>query len=576
MRVFLAGNPNVGKSVVFNRLTGANVIVSNYAGTTVEFTKGQLRVGDRKAEVVDVPGTYSLDPTSKAEEVAVQMLAAVTGEDVIVNVVDATSLERSLHLTLELIRLGKPMVVALNLWDETKHTGVKIDVRKLEELLDTACVPLVAITGVGIKTLVEHVERARISSRIVDGAERWREIGRIIESVQTITHRHHSIFDKLADASVRPFSGALIAALVLLAMFEIIRGIGEGLINHVFGPLFENLWAPVVLKFSVWMGGKGLFHDILIGKLTDGAVDFGESFGLLTTGLFVPFAAVLPYVFAFYLVLSILEDIGYLPRLAVLADTVMHRMGLHGMGIIPMILGLGCNVPGVLAGRIMESRKERFIAMTLMAIAVPCMAQTSMIIGLAGAYGAKALAPIFGTLFLVWLTLGRILHRTVKGDSPEILLDMPPYRLPYLPGLAKKVGMRIVWFLREAVPWVLAGVLLVNILHTLGVIAFVARIAAPVVTGLWGLPADAAGALVIGFLRKDVAVGMLMPLHLSLRQIIVASVVLAMYFPCIATFVVMAKELGAMGTIKATAIMLGSALTVGGLLDFVQRVVLNR
>ena len=572
MKVLLMGNPNVGKSVVFNRLTGARVIASNYPGTTVEFTKGSMLVGDQKAEVIDVPGTYTLEPTSKAEEVAVKMVDQVTEDDVIVNVADATNLERNLNLTLQLLKRRKRTVVALNLWDETKHTGVEIEAPALQEILGVACVPAVAITGVGIKTLVERISEAKVSAYEYEDAERWHEIGNIVRKVQSVTHRHHTFLERLGDASVRPLSGGLIAAVVLFASFETIRLIGEGLIGYVFEPLFEGLWGPYVVKpFSYWLGGDGFIHNVLVGRLVEGEIDFGESFGLLTTGLQVPLGAVLPYVFAFYLVLSFLEDTGYLPRLAVLVDNVMHRLGLHGMGIIPMLLGLGCNVPGALSARIMESKRERFIAATLMAIAVPCMAQTAMIAGLAGEFGARALAPIFLTLFVVWLVIGRLLNRFLKGDSPEILIDIPPYRVPYIRGLAKKVWMRVLWFLKEAVPWVLAGVLLVNILYTLGVIDFVGWLASPVVQGVLGLPREAAGGLVVGFLRKDVAVGMLGPLHLSLRQMIVACVVLAMYFPCIATFAVMLRELGVKDMLRSAAIMVGSALVVGGLLNLLLR-----
>ena len=572
MKVLLMGNPNVGKSVVFNRLTGARVIASNYPGTTVEFTKGSMLVGDQKAEVIDVPGTYTLEPTSKAEEVAVKMVDQVTEDDVIVNVADATNLERNLNLTLQLLKRRKRTVVALNLWDETKHTGVEIEAPALQEILGVACVPAVAITGVGIKTLVERISEAKVSAYEYEDAERWHEIGNIVRKVQSVTHRHHTFLERLGDASVRPLSGGLIAAVVLFASFETIRLIGEGLIGYVFEPLFEGLWGPYVVKpFSYWLGGDGFIHNVLVGRLVEGEIDFGESFGLLTTGLQVPLGAVLPYVFAFYLVLSFLEDTGYLPRLAVLVDNVMHRLGLNGMGIIPMLLGLGCNVPGALSARIMESKRERFIAATLMAIAVPCMAQTAMIAGLAGEFGARALAPIFLTLFVVWLVIGRLLNRFLKGDSPEILIDIPPYRVQYIRGLAKKVWMRVLWFLKEAVPWVLAGVLLVNILYTLGVIDFVGWLASPVVQGVLGLPREAAGGLVVGFLRKDVAVGMLGPLHLSLRQMIVACVVLAMYFPCIATFAVMLRELGVKDMLRSAAIMVGSALVVGGLLNLLLR-----
>jgi ferrous iron transport protein B len=560
------GNPNVGKSVVFNRLTGVNVIASNYPGTTVEFTRGTMSVAGKTVDVIDVPGTYTLDPSCKAEEIACRMLEEIE-DALVINIVDSTNLERSLNLTLQLIKREIPMIVALNFWDETKHKGIHINAERLQEMLKVACMPIVAITGEGIKALVEQMPKAEPSLFTYDENARWNEIGIILSEVQQITHRHHTLLERLGDATVKPFPGVFLSLVVLFVSFELIRLVGEGLIRYVFDPLFENVWAPVMMKLSGLIGGTGFIHDILIGKLVEGGIDFGESFGILTTGLFVPFAAVLPYVFAFYLILSFLEDCGYLPRLAVLVDNVMHRIGLHGMAIIPMMLGLGCNVPGALSTRIMETRRERFLAATLMAIVVPCMAQISMIIGLSGKHGAGALVPIFGSLFIVWLVLGNILNRFLKGQSPEILTDVPPYRIPYLKGLLKKIWMRILWFLREAIPWVLFGVFIVNILYILRIIDFIGNLAAPIVTDIMGLPGEAVGALVIGFLRKDVAVGMLTPLDLTLNQIVVASVVLTMYFPCVATFTVMVKELGILDMIKSAVIMISSAVIVGGILN---------
>lgn len=289
----------------------------------------------------------------------------------------------------------------------------------------------------------------------------------------------------------------------------------------------------------------------------------------MTTGLFVPLGAVLPYVFAFYLVLSFLEDFGYLPRLAIMVDTVMHRLGLHGMAIIPMLLGLGCNVPGVLATRVLETRRERFISATILAIGVPCAALQAMVVGLLGRHGMARVGIVYGTLFIVWLILGVLLNHTVKGKSPEIFVEIPPYRIPYFRGLSKKIWIRMKWFIREAVPFVLLGVLIVNILYTLGIIQFVGKIAAPVVTRVLGLPQEAVGALIVGFLRKDVAVGMLIPLGLTAKQLIIASVVLAMYFPCVATFATLVKELGVVDMLKSAGIMLISSLVVGGLLNLV-------
>jgi ferrous iron transport protein B len=563
-KILLMGNPNVGKSVIFSRLTGVDVVASNYPGTTVGFTRGTMKLKGDTVEVVDVPGTYTLDPTCKAEEVAVEMCAE---GDLIINVVDATNLERNLNLTLQLLKKKIPMVVALNLWDEARHIGISIDESKLERLLDIPVVPTVAVTGEGILDLVRSLSQARPGVLQYDDAERWHEIGRIVEQVQQVTHRHHTFLERLGDASIHPLSGMPIALIVLGITFFIIRLVGEGIIRLLLDPLFEQLWAPLMIKLSVLLGSSGALHDILIGHLSDGRIDFVESLGLLTTGLYVPLAMVLPYVFAFYLMLSLLEDSGYLPRLAILVDNVMHHLGLHGLAIVPMMLALGCNVPGTLATRILETRKERFISITLMAVCVPCAAQLAMIVGLLGQAGWWGIPALFGILLVVWATLGLLLNRLVPGESPEIFVEIPPYRLPYFSGLFKKMWMRIRGFLREAVPFVILGVLFVNILYTLGIIDLVGRLTQPVITGVLGLPRDAVGALIVGFMRKDVAVGMLAPLNLAAKQLVVAGVVLTMYFPCVATFVVMARELGIRDMLLAVAIMVIASLTVGGVLN---------
>ncbi len=565
-KILLMGNPNVGKSAVFSRLTGVNVIASNYPGTTVEFTKGYMFMDGEKVEVIDVPGVYGLEAASRAEEVAIKMLEE---GDIILNIVDSTKLERNLNLSLSLIKTGKPMLIVLNMWDEIKHMGIKINGGALEEILGVPVVSVCALTGEGINVLHSRINEAAVSS--FDGGKEniWKEIGEITEKVQTLFHHHHTLMETLGDASVSPYTGIPIALLTGFVSFKIIRFIGEGLIAYVFEPLFEKLWLPIVMKLSALIGAETLLGKIIIGELIDGNVDFVQSMGLLTTGLFVPLAMVLPYVFSFYLVLSFLEDSGYLPRLGVLLDGFMHKIGLHGLAIIPMILGLGCNVPAALSTRILETRRERFIAATLMAIAVPCMAQIAMIAGLAGKFGSVALALIFGTLFAVWLVLGVLQNLLIKGDSPEIFVEIPPYRLPYFKALLKKVLMRIRWFLGEAVPFVMIGVLVVNFLYALGIISVIGKFFRPVITGVMGLPEEAAAALVIGFLRKDVAVGMLAPLGLSMKQLVIASVVLTMYFPCVATFAVLIKELGWKDMLLSSLIMIVSAVSVAGLLNII-------
>jgi ferrous iron transport protein B len=563
--ILLMGNPNVGKSVFFSRITGTKVIASNYPGTTVGFTKGHMKLGGEEVEVIDVPGTYTLEPTSKAEEVAAQMLHS---GNLIINVLDATNLERNLYLTLELLEKSIPVIVALNIWDDTQHRGISIDVSKLEERLGVPVVPTVAVSGQGINELINRIPEA-ISPQFPERTheERWAAVGDVIERVQTITHHHHTWLERLQDASVKPLTGLPIAAVVLVTSFFVIRFIGEGLISYVTEPIFENLWAPLMMKLSVALGSSGFWHDMLIGKLFDGEIDFYQSLGVLTTGLFIPLGAVLPYILSFYLILGLLEDVGYLPRLAVLLDNFMHRMGLHGYAIIPTMLGLGCCVPAILATRILESKRERFIAATLISIAIPCAASQAMIIGLVGAEGVHYVAMVYGTLFVVWLVLGVILNRTVKGFSPELLIEIPPYRRPPWRAVLTKLWMRVYGFLKEALPIIMIAIFAIGILYNLGVFDAIANFTAPVVSGVFGLPEDAVVAMVVGFFRKDVAIGLLAPLSLSATQLVVGTVVLTMFFPCIAAFVVLARELGTKGLFIAIGIMLIATLVVGGLLN---------
>jgi len=396
MRILLVGNPNVGKSALFSRLTGTHIIASNYPGTTVGFTKGYLKLGEEQAELIDVPGSYTLEPSSKAEEVAVEMLK---DGDLVINVVDATNLERNINLTLQLLERKTPVIVALNMWDDTHHRGININVARLEDLLEVPVVPTVAVTGQGIRELVARLTEAKVTKvthTYSDSDERWLRVGKIVSQVQSLSHRHHTWYENLEDASNHPVGGVLIALLVLFATFWFIRFVGEGIIGYVTEPLFEWLWTPLLMKLSFALGPGSFWHNVVIGSLIEGEIDYFQSFGLLSTGLYIPLAAVLPYIVSFYLALGILEDVGYLPRLAVLMDTIMHRLGLHGYAIIPTILGFGCNVPGIMATRILESRKQRFIAATLISIGVPCAALQAMIIGL----------------------VGRVQPGTAGGDSP--------------------------------------------------------------------------------------------------------------------------------------------------------------
>ncbi|MFO8060289.1 MAG: ferrous iron transporter B, partial [Bacillota bacterium] len=518
-----------------------------------------------RVDIIDAPGTYSLQPGSKAEEVAVQML---DGADLVVNVVDATNLERNLNLTLELLAGGLPTVVVLNMWDEAKKKGINIDVGQLSEVLGVPVIPTVATKGEGIRELIDAFARPGTGSAQPTGAEqRWEEVGRIIREVQVIYPRDPSLLEIIETLSVRPATGLPIAAAVLYLSFIIIRFIGEGAIEYATEPFFERIYEPLLMRLSLWLGSGGFAHDLLIGQLIDGGVDFEQSFGLLSTGIFIPFAAVLPYIVAFYFMLGLLEDVGYLPRISVLVDNLLHQVGLHGFSIIPMILGLGCNVPAALAARVLERRREKFITSTLMAISIPCMAQIAMVVGLLGSHGGSYVAYVFGFLAWIWIVVGTLLDRLMPGFSSDLLLEIPPFRLPSLVTVLKKLWMRMVSFLREAIPFLLSGVFVVNLLYTLGFFDVLTRTAGPFLQTVFGLPREALSALMMGFLRKDLAMGMLAPLALSAKQLLVASIVLAVYFPCVATFTVLVRELGLRDMFKSALIMVGTAVAVGGFVN---------
>ena len=566
MNILLMGNPNVGKSVIFSKLTGTNVTASNYSGTTVEYTEGQRNWRGEMVDVIDVPGTYTLDPTNEAEEVAVDMLDK---GDLVVNVLDATNLERNLNLTLQLLERDIPVIVVLNMWDEAEHKGIEIDIEKLEEYLGVPVITTAAVKNRGIKDITYHFDyREVVDSDYGSTEERWAHIGEIIEDTQHIQDRKHTFLEWFEDATVKPLTGIPIAIIFMYLSFILVRWIGEGLIANVTEPLFEILYRPVITQLSQALGAETFIHKLLIGNLVEGAIHFGKSFGILTTGIFIPFAAVLPYIIAFYLVLGILEDTGYLPRLATLVDNIMHRVGLHGFSIIPMILGLGCNVPGALAIRNLDSHREKFIASTLMAISVPCMGQIAMIFGLVGPHGEQYLLHVFLILVLVWFTVGLLMDKLMPGFSSDLLLEIPPFRVPSLTAVLKKLWMRMTGFLREAIPYMLFGVLIANLLYFLGVFDYLAVTFGPLLHQVFGLPQEAITALLIGFFRKDLAMGMLAPLNLTAKQLVVASTVLAVYFPCVATFVVLIKELGIFAMMKSAGIMLLTTLTIGGFVNF--------
>ena len=558
------GNPNVGKSVIFSRLTGIEVVSANYPGTTIEYTEGRMKLGEKMATLIDPPGVYSLEPTSKVEEVTGHILEQ--GADVVVNVIDSTNLERNLNLTLKILEKGLPTVVALNLWDVATRKGIEIDTAILAEALGVDVIPTVAVSGQGIYDLVEAIGKAKTPPPVQfeSSDQRWARIGEIAEKSQKVLHRHPSLFDRLEDISLKPLTGIPIALLLLYLSFSLVIEVGETLQLKVTDPLFiaySNFITDLVHRYV----SSELLREILIGS----SPELLKSFGILTTGLYIPLGIVLPFLIPFYLLLGILEDIGYLPRLSVILDAFMHRIGLHGAAILPCVLGMGCSVPAVLSVRILESAKQRYLAATLMTMAIPCASQSAMIFGILAPYGLRYIFIVYATLFLSFVITGYLLHRFIGGESPEIFLEIPPYRMPNLQALLKKTFIRVREFLKEAVPYIGLGMIIMKFFYLTGLMHLIGEELKPVVSGLLGLPSDAATALIIGFLRKDVGIGMFAPLDMTPVQYVIAAVVLAMYMPCVATFMVMLKELGVSGTAKSVALRLVAALVVGTALNLI-------
>ena len=606
--ILLVGQPNVGKSVLFSHLSGVKTIASNYPGTTISFTEGIVRFDGSDHTLVDAPGTYSLEPLDEAARVTIGL---IDGAKRIINVLDSSRLERHLPFTLELLAQNRSMVVALNMSDEARVQGITIDTEMLSDRLGVPVVAITARSGEGVRDLMDavfalpessvepsgslpqpaghpHIPAKRHTGPVaghahLDRAEVWKKVGTMTAEVQTLRHHHPSFGQRLEMISVHPFWGSLVALFVLAGTFSLVRLLGEFLIGGTIGvvgepwltlpfgteALFDVVLKPPLMALSRVLEPGTFLHALLIGNLVDGDIDFAESFGMLTSGLFIPLGAVLPYVASFYFVLALLEDSGYLPRLAVFLDTLLHRLGLHGYAIIPTLLGLGCNVPGILSSRILETKRQRFITATLISIAVPCAALQAMIVGLVGDRGVFPVLIVYAFLAATWFVVGVILRFTSKGPLPELLVEIPPYRLPVMSNVFRKLGMRISGFLREAIPVVLGAVFVVNILFQFEIFDTIAKLASPVVNFLWGLPEDAVVPLLVGILRKDVAVGMFAPLGLTTAQLMTGTIVLSMFFPCVASLVVFLRELGIRDWLKSLGVMLLSVTAMGSLANLV-------
>lgn len=567
--IFLMGNPNVGKSTMFSRLTGVKTDASNYPGTTVSLLKGETVIEKQIYTVYDMPGIYSLHESSRTEEEACKLIKNKP-YDIAVYVADAQHLERNLFFALDVLALAKPAVLVLNKFDIAKKKGIAIDPKKLSAFLGVPVVPTNSLNGSGLKELSDTI--AKLSSGQIkfkvpnvptDTDEKWKLIGKISAQAQTITHRHPTFIEKAEEAATSSWMGLPIAFFVMIAAFFIIRFLGESCID-LLTPLYEDYYLPFIQKIFAFTQGT-FVYTILFGSSSEAA----GGLGILSEGIKIAFVDVLPYVVSFYAVLDFLSMLGYLPRLAVLLDSLLHKIGLHGYSAIPIMLGLGCKVPAIMAVRSLETKRQKLIALALILIMVPCISQSAMMFSVVAPYGIKYLLMIFGVMLFTGIATGAVLNKILPGDTSDIFMEVPSWQLPKFKPFVKQLIRRAKDFIKEAIPLILAGMFIITAADMLGIIDFIENAMQGLVTGILGLPKESASAILLGFLRKDVSIGLLIPFALTAKQMVVACVFMAMYMPCTASFFVLLREGGIKDGLKVTGLTLGLAIILGGLLNLV-------
>lgn len=627
--IALAGQPNCGKSTIFNAVAGFKVNTGNFSGTTVSFTETDVYIGGRTIRLIDLPGTYSLTAHDAAERVARDYL--LSGRvDVIINVIDTSLLARSLELTLQLIEMDVPMVVALNMFDEAQKKGMEIDIPKLKSLTGVEACPLVAVQGSGVHELFETAIRvaqegfkrvAPVYDRDVEECiaaimarypsalrERLAVDERFVviqllemdEEFETITRETDSDFMEyvhecrrsLAQIHDWPESGVFAShrhALVL-DLFEEVAVVksraavspGEAIDRFIINPV-GGLAATVGVFFSMfavsfWIGN-------LIAGLVEGPLDsFGiylnghvsGSAGILVSGIYDGFTAgvgiVLPYLIPLLVVLSLLEDTGLLPRIAFMVDGLLHRFGLHGKSVVPIIMGYGCNVPAIMAARNLEYERDRVVTM-LMVPFIACSARTVIILALAGKYlGAGYTTLIYLGNIAIALGISSALSRFSSDLSPGIIMDVPPLRRPYLHIVSRKVWVRILEFLLFAWPIIAVSSIALAVFSFIGIDGAINRLFSPVTEIILRLPSELGITLFLGIFRKELTLIMLnsaldtadVSLVLSSEQILVLVVFTVLYIPCIATITTLWKEGGAKVALLSIVLNTSVALAVAG------------
>jgi ferrous iron transport protein B len=650
-KLVLVGNPNVGKSVFFNHLTGLYVDVSNFPGTTVEVSHGD----HPKFAVYDTPGIYGVSSFNDEERVARDIILEA---DLVLNVVDAVHLERDLFLTLQLIDMGKKLIVCLNMMDEAESRGLTIDIEELSNRLGVPVLPTTAIRRTNFEKLEAHIGQAcrgdadpalhrhlhelldRVGSEaealmVLEGdkviaerhgvepgsdremiyVERRNRVNRLLQNVVTAQERKRTLSTTLGRIAISPLLGFpfLVVILYLIYLFvgvfiaqDVVGFTEKTLGNEYFEVFVKDRVASItattitVEKIGTDAAGKnvtlekkvfafpdgtsadpGLKARLLDFRKKDGAnaigydysnpvavVLFGE-FGAITMTVTYLLFLLLPLVIGFYMSLAMLEDSGYLPRLATFVDRTLNGLGLNGRAIIPLILGFGCVTMATITTRLLGTDREKRIATANLQFAIPCSAQLAVIAALLATAGLKATAIYGAVILTVFIAIGTILDRVLPGKSSPLLLDLPPMRLPRTRNVMQKTWTRTISFMKEATPWFFVGALAVSIMQVTGLLTVWQDVLAPFTTAWLKLPKEAATTFVMGLVRRDFGAAGLYDLNLSPMQIVVALTTITLFVPCIASLMVMLKE---RGTKEGMVIWAGSwilAFGVGGIVAMI-------
>ncbi len=638
-KIVLVGNPNVGKSVIFGQLTGRYVTVSNYPGTTVEVSRGEIKDRGRSLEVIDTPGVYSLLPMSEDERVTRDILMRERGARIL-QVCDAKNMRRSLMITIQLAEMSVPFILAVNMADEARNRGVMPKLEGLESRFGVPAVPTVAVRKKGVDRLLPLLENAVESSTRLDygrsiehgisrmesllpdstpigkralsimllcgddslapwlaenvSGENIREMNavrnRVVEeNGEDISYRINqgrlawidALLSELGEEqseskgrnwadmfgkySMDPLFGIPILLFVLFLAYEFVGVLGAGILvdfleDGVFGKGIVPAVAWIVEKTIPWE----IIKDMLVGP-----------YGVVSMALSYAIAIVLPIVGTFFLGFGILEDSGYLPRLAVMVDRIFKKIGCNGKAVLPMILGLGCDTMATLTTRILETRKERLIVTLLLALGIPCSAQLGVILGMLSDIGFAATTAWMGIIIGVILLVGYLASKVIPGDSSDFILEIPPIRMPQMSNLVIKTMARIEWYLREAVPLFVIGTLILFVADRMGWLLWMQKVAEPIVVGALDLPPKTTEAFLIGFLRRDYGAAGLFDMAraglLTNLQVVVSLVTITLFIPCLANILVIIKEQGGKVAAGMALFVFPFAVIVGAVVNFASR-----